>query len=158
MEYLARLRCSILQSAVEVNNLAGVRTHIKILVKMGDEVVSDCSLNLIPFLRRELVMEVGDEHGNVAEIFGDFLVLSLGKEAAKVTYSDVDLGNDCYVQFTVNASPASARFFYGHMVRVSSPDVPMSDIGFGLVFQAKDSESNTEDEKPKRPSLSIVKN
>lgn len=150
MSYLTDLRKDLLKTAIQVNDAAGVRTHIKVLVKLDEEPVSEYSLNLLPYVQRELVMRVESDQG-VVDVFGEFLVLSVGSKAARVEHEKFN--PECQVLLTVSSSPAYCRFYYGHVVLIRSPDVPMSDVQFHAVFEDKEPGVP----KVERPKLTVVK-
>ena len=157
MSYLDDLRRGLLQASLNTNDSSGYRTHLKVFVgTLGEPEVTLLSENLLPHVRTEVLMTVEDDQGNLHDIHGRFIILSVGHKAAKIVWEDPE--EYCYVHFFVNQCPAHARFSYGSIVRIYSPDVPMSDVMLGLLFRAPcDSASQDEEEKPKRPTLTIVK-
>lgn len=156
MSYLDDLRRGLLQSKLRTNDENGYRTHLKVFVgTLGESDVTKLSDNLQPHVKTEVLMTVEDDHGNLHDIQGRFIILSVGKKAAKIVWDDNEY---CYIHFHINQCPAHARFFYGSIVRMYSPDVPMSDVMLGLLFKPpEDVVESDKEEKPKRPTLTVVK-
>lgn len=139
---------------VTTNDSFDARTHIKVLTKIGDEVISKYSTNLQVHIKAEVAMQIEDEKGVVTDVMCEYLILSVGSRAAKIVY-DGHI-NECYIHFTVSATPSWVRFYYGHMVTIFCPDIPMSNVILGAVFEGKDNDE--EDTKPvERPKLTLVK-
>jgi len=155
-DYISRLRKSILIGTVTTNDSFDARTHIKVLTKIGDEVISKYSPNLQVHVKAEVAMQIEDEKGNITDVMCEYLILSVGSRAAKIVY-DGQI-NECYIHFTVSTTPSWVRFYYGHMVTIFCPDIPMSNVILGAVFEGKDTDKDEEDTKPaERPKLTLVK-
>jgi len=153
-DYISRLRKSILIGTVTTNDSFDARTHIKVLTKIGDEVISKYSPNLQVHVKAEVAMQIEDEKGNITDVMCEYLILSVGSRAAKIVY-DGQI-NECYIHFTVSTTPSWVRFYYGHMVTIFCPDIPMSNVILGAVFEGKDNDD--EGTKPaERPKLTLVK-
>ena len=153
-DYISRLRKSILIGTVTTNDSFDARTHIKVLTKIGDEAISKYSPNLQVHVKAEVAMQIEDEEGVVTDVMCEYLILSVGSRAAKIVY-DARV-NECYIHFTLSAAPSWIRFYYGHMVTIFCPDIPMSNVILGAVFEGKDNDE--EDTKPvERPKLTLVK-